>query len=55
MRGFSKLPPGCLTVLILAIAVWVAVQFIFMPSVGRHVENHGHTLKDCTDRLFHGR
>ncbi|GEM_PF-6582188 len=55
MRESSKLPAGCLTILLLAIVVWVAVQFIFVPSAERHVERHGHTLKDYTDRLFHGR
>jgi len=55
MNGFSKLPLGCLTVLVVAIAIWVAVQFIFVPSAERHVESHGHTLKDYTDRLFRGR
>ena len=55
MREISKLPLGCLTVLLLAIVIWVAVQFVFVPSAERHVEGHGHTLKDYTDRLFHGR
>jgi hypothetical protein len=55
MRGFYKLPLGCLTILLIAVAVWVAVQFIFIPSAERDVRHDGHTLKDYTDRLFHGR
>lgn len=55
MRGFSKLPLGCLTAILLAVVLWVALQFIFLPSTERHAESHGHTLKDYTDRLFHGR
>ena len=55
MREISKLPLGCLTVLLLAIVVWVAVQYIFLPAAERDVRRDGHTLKDYTDRLFHGR
>jgi hypothetical protein len=55
MREISKLPLGCLTIVLLAIVIWVAVQLIFLPSAERHVKGHGHTLKDYTDRLFHGR
>ena len=55
MRGFLKFPLGCLAVLLIAIAVWVAVQFIFVPAAERDVRRDGHTLKDYTDRLFRGR
>ena len=55
MRGFSKLPLGCLFVLLLVIVIWVAVQFIFIPSAERDVRRDGHMLKDYTDRLFYGR
>jgi hypothetical protein len=55
MRGFSKLPLGCLTVLLLAIAVWVAVQFVFLPALERDANREGHTLKDYSNRLFRGR
>jgi hypothetical protein len=55
MGKFSKLPLGCLTLILLVIAVWVAIQFIFIPAAERDVRRDGHTLKDYTDRLFHGR
>jgi hypothetical protein len=55
MRGISKLPLGCLTIFLLTLVVWVAVQFIFLPAAERDVQRGGHTLKDYTDRLFHGR
>lgn len=53
MRGFSKLPLGCLTVLLITLVVWITV-LIFVPVAERHVERHGHTLKNYTDLLFHG-
>ncbi|HPR83611.1 MAG TPA: hypothetical protein PLD51_07115 [Pontiellaceae bacterium] len=55
MRRFLQQPLGCLTILMLAVIVWVAIQFVFLPSAERHVQRHGHTLKDYTDRLFRGR
>jgi hypothetical protein len=55
MKGFLKLPLGCFTAILIAIAAWIAIQFIFIPAAERDVNQHGHTLKDYTDRLFHGR
>ncbi|MCC7300870.1 MAG: hypothetical protein IT583_07305 [Verrucomicrobia bacterium] len=55
MREFIKLPLGCLAVILIAVAVWVAVNFIFIPAADQDVRRDGHTLKDYTDRLFHGR
>jgi len=55
MRGFKQLPLGCLTVILVAVAVWVAIQFIWVPSLEKDANRQGHKLKDYTNRLLHGR
>jgi hypothetical protein len=55
MKGFLKLPLGCLAAILIALAVWVAIQFIWVPSLEKDANRQGHKLKDYTNRLFHGR
>ncbi|MGE4489718.1 MAG: hypothetical protein AB7E95_09260 [Kiritimatiellales bacterium] len=55
MKEVAKLPLGCLAVLLIAAAVWIAAQFILVPALEKDANRQGHTLKDYTDRLFHGR
>jgi hypothetical protein len=49
------MPMGCLTLLLLAVVVWVAVQFVLIPSLEKDANRQGHKLKDYTNRLLHGR
>ena len=55
MRGFAKIPLGCLTVILIVVAVWVALQFIWIPSLEKDANRQGHKLKDYTNRLLYGR
>jgi len=55
MKRFLRMPLGCLTLLLLAVVVWVGVQFVLIPSLEKDANRQGHTLKDYTNRLLHGR
>jgi hypothetical protein len=55
MRESVKLPLGCLAVVLIAIAVWIGVQFILVPSLEKDAGRQGHKLKDYTNRLLYGR
>ena len=55
MRESVKLPLGCLAVILIALAVWIGVQFILVPSLEKDANRQGHKLKDYTNRIFHGR
>lgn len=55
MRESVKLPLGCLAAILIAVAVWVAIQFIWVPSLEKDANRQGHKLRDYTNRLLHGR
>ena len=52
VKELKKLPFGCLTALLLAAVVWVALQFIFLPELEKDAQHRGHTLGEYVDRLF---
>lgn len=55
MKESVKLPLGCLAAVLIAMAVWIGVQFILVPSLEKDANRQGHKLKDYTNRLLHGR
>jgi hypothetical protein len=55
MKSFYRLPLGCFTALLLAIIVWVALQFVLLPSLEKEANREGHKFKDYINRLFYGR
>lgn len=55
MRESVKLPLGCLAAILIAIAVWIGVQFILVPELEKDASRQGYKLKDYTNRLLHGR
>jgi len=55
MREVTKLSLGCLAAVLIAVAVWVGVQFVLVPALEKDANRQGHKLKDYTNRLLHGR
>lgn len=55
MKESAKLPLGCLAAVLIALAVWVGVQFILVPALEKDANRQGYKLKDYTNRLLDGR
>jgi hypothetical protein len=55
MREVTKLPLGCLAAVLIALALWIGVQFILVPALEKDAGRQGHQLKDYTNRLLYGR
>ena len=51
VNELKKLPLGCLAALLIAITIWVALQFIFLPEAEKSARRHGRRLGDYIDRL----